>query len=202
MFQIHNVAHHPKTRLVRAAAPVHARHKQYILKTQRRLIPNRPIAVTEDELTENLEELKALEARGIIECRLASGELVDLKTFTVTGSLPDTSKPRFRQDSAQNDPPRGKSAVFTSDTTEEIAVKEGEHAGGGMTEEAMAEAALEQGLPPLPEELQHLEDEPKQASAPVPEGNAFGGPSPEGVDEDEPEQEHKEQPKAKKRPRR
>lgn len=156
---IHNMAHHPKTRHIRASAPVHPRHKQFILKTQRRLIPNRPITVNEDELIDNFEQLQSLEAQGIIEVRTTSGELVVLKTRSIIPGTPESPRPRFRLDSAQNDPPRGKSSVFQPDTTEPINVHTGEHSGGGMTAEAMVQADEDQKLPPLPDELKHLEED-------------------------------------------
>jgi hypothetical protein len=204
MFQVHAVMHHPKTRQIRAQAAVHPRHKQFILKDQRRLIPNKPIAVSADEVLENLTELRSLEAQGIIELRTDPGEIVSLKDFNVSPLPPVPPSPKFKQDSAQDDPPRGKSAVFTPDTTEVLTTQEGEHAGGGMTDEAIAQSKEDQDLPPLPEELKYLEEEeePKVAAAAPVEGNDFGGP-PMGdtVDEEEPDVEHEESPKTKKRRR-
>lgn len=188
-YVIHNVAHHPKTRHIRAAAPTAIRHKQFILKTQRRLIPNKPIELTDAEVLDNLEELLSLESRGIVELRTRSGEIVDLKTFQVQPKLPPPPLPKFRQDSAQNDPPRGKPVQFVPDTTEELTTKDGEHSGGGMTEQAMLESK-DQDLPPLPEELMHLEE----AEDPI-----KGSP----VEQDEePEVEYKPEAETKKKRRR
>jgi hypothetical protein len=158
MFLIHNTAHHPKTRLIRAQAPVHPRHKQFILKSQRRLIPNRPVEIEERELAANLEELRKLEKQGILEVRTKAGRLVNLHTFDVESDPAEAPKPNFPDQTLHNAPPRGKSKSFIPDTTEEITVKLAEHAGGGMTEEAMAQADEDAQLPPLPPELQHLDD--------------------------------------------
>lgn len=199
-FLVHNVAHHPKTRHIRAQAPVHPRHKQFILKTQRRLIPNRPIEVSEEELHENLEDLRKLEAQGIVEVRTKSGELLLLKDFSVQEKLPDPPKPKFEPLTLQNAPPRGKSRAFTPDNTEQISVQPEEHAGGGMTEEAVAQANEDALLPPLPPELMHLENEVSVSAQP-----SFqpAEEEPDGTSEEEPEVEHRESaPKTKSRPRR
>lgn len=192
-FMIHNVAHHPKTRLQRYQAPSHPRHKQFILKTQRRLIPNKPIEVSEKELFENIEELRSLHRRGIVEVKTKSGQVVDIHALKLEPKLPDPPKPKFRPDSAQNDPPRGKSAVFTPDTTEVISHETEAHAGGGMTPEAVAQADEDLKLPPLPDELQHL-DEPQPPQA-VASGEVTNEEMANAFDGEEPDLEHKETPK-------
>lgn len=106
-YLVHSVVHHPSTRTVRAQAPIHHRHKQFILKAQRRLIPNRPIAVSHEELHENLDELRAKNAQGILEVRTPDGTLIDLATLELKTKNADPPLPVVPDDSARFDPKHG-----------------------------------------------------------------------------------------------
>lgn len=111
MYQVHSTVHHPSTRTKRAQAPIHYRHKQFILASQRRLIPNRPITIDEDELKANLEELRALHEQGRVEVRLLDGTKFDLATLTAGEKAVTVPQPVHPDDSAKFDPPVGKDYV-------------------------------------------------------------------------------------------
>jgi cytochrome c-type biogenesis protein CcmH/NrfG len=77
-------------------------------------------------------------------------------------------------------------------------------AGGGMTPEAMAQADEDNRLPPLPEELKHLEGEMEQgltAKDMTPQDEADMARAFAEDDEEEPEIEHQEKPKTQTRRR-
>lgn len=97
---------------MRAAAALHVRRTQFILPEQRRLIPNRPIAISKKELLDNLELLKTLEADGILKVCLPTGQRVNLKTLEAE-TVPEMQFPNKPLDSAHNDPPPGKAFVKT-----------------------------------------------------------------------------------------
>ena len=66
-------------RTVRAKAPQHHRLKQFVLPQQYRLVRGRSVAISEKQLIDNIEELFAKAAVGILEVRTEAGRrLVDL----------------------------------------------------------------------------------------------------------------------------
>lgn len=113
LFQVHSVVRSPRTRTIRAAASVHHRRTQFVLDTQSRLIPNRPITITEEDLRRNLESLKSLEAHGIVEVRTVDGRKVDLETLEPAPALAMPPLPHPPPDLASLDPRPGQ-AIFTA----------------------------------------------------------------------------------------
>lgn len=81
-FRVHSIVRNVRTRTKRASAPIHYRRQQFILDTQQRLLPGRPLALSEDDLIRNLDHLRELESLGIAEVRHADGRLIDLSTVT------------------------------------------------------------------------------------------------------------------------
>lgn len=112
-FLIHSTTRSPKTRLLRARAAQHPRHTRFILDTQRRLIPNRPVAVSKDELLRNLPALKELHSQGILEVKTPTHQLVDLDTIEAMAPPADPPLPKRVLDSIANDPPRGRTFLKT-----------------------------------------------------------------------------------------
>lgn len=113
IFQVHSTVRSPRTRTLRAAAPVHHRRTQFVLDVQARLIPNRPLTITEEDLRRNLESLKALEAQGIAEVRTVDGRKVDLETLTPAPAMAIPPSPNPPPDLAALDPKPGQH-IFTA----------------------------------------------------------------------------------------
>jgi len=113
VFLIHSTTRSPRTRLQRARAAQHPRHTRFILDTQRRLIPNRPLVVTRDELLRNLPSLKELHEQGILEVKTATHKPVDLDTIEAMQTPADPPLPKRLPDSIANDPPQGRTFLKT-----------------------------------------------------------------------------------------
>lgn len=113
VFLIHSTTRSPRTRLQRARAAQHPRHTRFILDTQRRLIPNRPVSVTKEELLRNLPALKELHDQGVLEVKTASHQLVDLGTIEPVSLHEDPPLPKRVPDSIANDPPHGRGFLKT-----------------------------------------------------------------------------------------
>lgn len=103
MYQIQNTTREMSTRIQRYGQPTHNRLKQYVLKSQRRLVRGRPVLVTEEELQDNLEELREKSHDGILEVRTMDGRLVDLDTLNVAPVPPTMPSPSFPLDSVTRD---------------------------------------------------------------------------------------------------
>ena len=91
-FLLHSTVRARKTRALRYAGPASPRRTQHILDTQRRLIPGRPVAISEEELKRNLDVLQQLEADGICEVRKPTGEYVNLKNLEAVPNPPDLAR--------------------------------------------------------------------------------------------------------------
>ena len=176
-YLICSTVHHPKTRAVRSAAPVHHRHKAYVLSSQRRLVPNKHLHVTKTELLQNLDELRDLESQGRLEVRLMSHELVDLSTLTAL-PLP-VVKPYVKLlDSAANDLPFGKPTGLPINPEPAPSV---DASGGGLTAEALEESKKEAAeLSMMDDANLPIEDAPVPPDAmdDAQRAAAFGGSSP------------------------
>lgn len=106
---LHSTVRSLKTRTLRATQPTHSRRTQFVLDTQRRLIPGRATVIQDDELFRNIESLKQLEKDGILEVRTPEGALVNLETLKVQVKMPDPKvRPERRVDSAHDDLPIGR----------------------------------------------------------------------------------------------
>lgn len=106
-FQIVSTVRSVKTRTMRAQAPYHHRRTQFILDTQRRLLPARPLVIGREELLRNHTNLTALESQGILEVRTSTGRLVDLKTLAAAAAPVSVPKKAFRDESVAADPVPG-----------------------------------------------------------------------------------------------
>lgn len=159
MYLIHSTVRHVRKRLLRKAHGGTQRRTQFVLDTQQRLVPKRPIEISEADLERNLDHLKDLERKGIIEMTTKDGRFLHLNEERLARHPPVVPLPNFRQDSATNDPPRGRLAHFEPDGSEPLPPDPAPYAGGGLTEEALARAAAEAKSPLLtPEEQAALED--------------------------------------------
>lgn len=103
LFHIKSTVRSVHTRTQRYAAPVAIRRVQFILDTQQRLVPGRSLVVTEEDIQRNVEHLKGLEALGICVVHSQDGRKLDLETFQLAGSQPESPAPKFREDSVEND---------------------------------------------------------------------------------------------------
>lgn len=106
-YQVHSIVRNPLTRTLRAAAPLHHRRVQYVLDTQQRLIPGRPVGITREGIARNLDHLISLEQQGIAEVRTADGRKFDLRTLAVIPAHAQPPLPNIRLDSLANDVPEG-----------------------------------------------------------------------------------------------
>jgi len=119
---LHSTVRSLKTRTLRATQPTHVRRTQFVLDTQRRLVPGRPTVISEEELSRNLETLKQLERDGVLEVKLPTGEPVDLLHLAPKQKTPDPKlHPERLPDSAHNDLPIGRT-FRKLDLSNELAV--------------------------------------------------------------------------------
>lgn len=105
---IHNTSRSRHNRSVRAAAPQHGGHKQYI-GGEHRLVRGRPLVLSEDQLMKHLPELVEKQRHGLIDVKTPEGRSVDLATGeTVPGAVaPPPKLPNRLPDSIQRDKPAG-----------------------------------------------------------------------------------------------
>lgn len=106
-YVVHSTVRSVHTRTQRAAAPIHYRRSQFILDSQRRLMPGRPVTISQADLERNLVHLQELQALGIALVKTVDGRLMDLSTLQPVSALPAPPLPHPPLDSAKNDPPRG-----------------------------------------------------------------------------------------------
>ena len=81
MYQVVNVAHGRHNRGARSALPANPRMKQHIGAAQQRVLPERPVFLTEQQLQECLPELREKVAAHIFEVRTLDGRVLDLSTM-------------------------------------------------------------------------------------------------------------------------
>lgn len=107
-YQIHNGSRDVQTRTVRATRPTHGGLKQYIMNGTRRLIRGRPVTVTEEELKQHIDELRAKATQGILYITLLDGREVNLWTGDLGRSVPPANmRPEPPLDDAANDKQSG-----------------------------------------------------------------------------------------------
>lgn len=106
-YKVINVAHGRHNRSERAALPANPRMKQFIGSMQTRVLPGRPVHLSEEQLQECLTELRDKSAARILEVRTLDGRLVDLDTMVAEAVK--ASPPLFnkRLDSVEHDIPTG-----------------------------------------------------------------------------------------------
>jgi len=105
-YLVHNASRDRHNRTLRATQPVHGGHKQVVMG-DRRLLRNRPIVVSEEELKAHLHELQDKEKLGLVKVTTPNFQPVNLATLEV-GEIAAASPPvNKRLDSAANDRPGG-----------------------------------------------------------------------------------------------
>ena len=107
MYKIINVAHGRHNRSQRSALPANPRLKQHVGASQQRVLPGRPVHLSEEQLQECLPELRQKVASHIFEVRTHDDRLVDLSTLK---SAPPKAAPplvKKRLDSVAHDKPSG-----------------------------------------------------------------------------------------------
>lgn len=107
MYKIINVAHGRHNRSQRSALPANPRLKQHVGASQQRVLPGRPVYLSEEQLQECLPELRHKVASHIFEVRTHDDRLVDLSTLKA--APPKVSPPiaKKRLDSVNHDKPSG-----------------------------------------------------------------------------------------------
>jgi hypothetical protein len=101
---VHNTTRARHNRTLRSLAPEHGGHKQLI--GDHRVILNRPVKFTEEEILRHLPALKQKAAYGQIEVRDAEGRKLDLDTLELSGAVMATPPLYHRRpDSIANDAP-------------------------------------------------------------------------------------------------
>jgi hypothetical protein len=107
MYKVINVAHGRHNRSARAGLPANPRLKQHVGESQQRVLPGRPVLLSEEQLQECLPELRQKVASHIFEVRTHDDRLVDLATLK---SAPPKAAPplmKKRLDSVAYDKPSG-----------------------------------------------------------------------------------------------
>jgi len=102
-YTLHNVSRHVSFRSSRASAASHMRKKHYVGDTQMRLVPARPLRVSEDVIKRNIVELRQKAAQHILEVRTLDGRLVDLETMEAAPAAPMPLLPHPKLDSVADD---------------------------------------------------------------------------------------------------
>lgn len=95
------------TRPIRPAQGTQDGHKQYICGSSIRLVPGRPVQLTEELVKANLEELRTKTREGLVHLTTLDRRLVDLETFAIAAPVPASPLPKPPLDSAANDKPGG-----------------------------------------------------------------------------------------------
>lgn len=107
-FAVHSMVRSRFNRTQRAQAATHARFKQHVGSDQRRLLRNRPMLLSESDLTRDRNELLEQQRAGLLEVRTLDGRLVDLETLQIAPALPaENPRPSPILDSLANDIPAG-----------------------------------------------------------------------------------------------
>lgn len=115
-YLVHNGSRSRSSRTLRALLPEHGGHKQYVMNNQRRLVSNRPLQLSESQLSEYREEFCQKESKGLLYVTTLDGRPVDIATLFSKPVAPESPLPRPRLDSAAYDKPVGTSVgVFRNE---------------------------------------------------------------------------------------
>lgn len=110
-YRVYSMVRRVQTRTARATSPTRHRFKQYLFNgtssTTRRLVRNRPVEISSEELEQNLDELRAKWEVGMLEVRTMDGRVLNLNDFSVGPSRAPAPLPHPPLDSANNDTPAG-----------------------------------------------------------------------------------------------
>ena len=107
MYRLHN-AYLEQVRQKKVKPGARVELVMFVLKNRYRLICDRPITITEEDLTENLEELQMLQRQGKVYVTGPTGKVLDLFTHKETPPVPPIiSSPNFPLDSINRDEKAG-----------------------------------------------------------------------------------------------
>ena len=101
-YLIHNAVRDCHNRTLRASKPTHRGMKQFLFKSQDRLVRGRPILVTEEKLLANIDEIKSKVRDGLVYVTLGNLTPFDVERF-VPATTPKTKSPEFPLDSINRD---------------------------------------------------------------------------------------------------
>ena len=106
-YKVINVAHGRHNRGARSALPANPRMKQHVGATQMRVLPGRPVFISQEQFDECLTELRDKAAAHIFEVRTLDDRIVDLSTMAV--AAPKAIQPLVNKpmDSIAHDKPAG-----------------------------------------------------------------------------------------------
>jgi hypothetical protein len=107
MYKVINVAHGRHNRGARAGLPANPRLKQHVGTSQQRVLPGRPVHLSEEQLQECLPELRQKVASHIFEVRTHDDRLVDLSTLKAAPPKMPPPLVKKRLDSVNYDKPSG-----------------------------------------------------------------------------------------------
>jgi len=171
VYRIVSMVKNRATRAHRRAGAVRGETKQYVMAGTRRLIPERDVMITHEELQTHLEEFRDRTRRGMLEVRTNDGRRVNLDTLEPAPSLalpPPPAPPDFSLETELGrEPP--KLVLTTSNTTPltptEAAATVAEMAG--VTTEDMAEDVLADmaGVAPVEPEAAETAEEVGETKA-------------------------------------
>lgn len=103
-FVVHSMVRRQKTRTARVKSPTRHRFKQYLFHDpNKRLIRNRPLTISEEELKDNIEHLRERHEQGMIEVRTPDGRIVDLQSLKAGPARVQSPDPSFPLDSVEQD---------------------------------------------------------------------------------------------------
>jgi hypothetical protein len=111
------------SRTLRRQQPTRHRFKQYLFSDpSKRILRNRPVRITSDDLVKNFAELEAKEACGILAVHTLDGRRLDLASLrdgilSLSAKVPSETKPNPPLDSIANDTPTGISMAQFIDGT-------------------------------------------------------------------------------------
>jgi len=101
------------SRVLRRQQPTRHRFKQYLFSDpSKRVLRNRPVRITAEDLVKNFAELEAKEACGILAVHTLDGRRLDLASLrdgvlSLSGKTPSVTKQNPPLDSIANDTPSG-----------------------------------------------------------------------------------------------
>ena len=106
MFLIHNATRDIDTRAARATSSrTGGMSRQFILKATARLVHGRPVAISEQQLSEHREELLKLQEQGKIKVTTFDRRKVDMRTLEIAPAAGEPATPNFLLDDVNRDLP-------------------------------------------------------------------------------------------------
>ena len=106
-YKVHNVAHGRHNRSQRAALPANPHMKQFIGNTQMRVLPGRPVHLSQEQFEAFLPELRDKAAACILEVRTLDGRVMNLETLEAEVARVSPPLLKKRLDSVEHDKPSG-----------------------------------------------------------------------------------------------